>query len=120
MLDLLLPSLLLSLSALQLDIKCIADLFNPLTSLVQIINEYDVKEPRMESLTDTKVFESAHPYADDTDETHVMRAPKNAKWTLVFDSQCKTEKTHDWLKIYPSDEKMNCFADYNGSNSDWP
>lgn len=70
-------------------------------------------------------FESAHPYASNTNETIILSMPRAERITIVFDSQSATERDYDYLIFWKDDTRSERWhpeeklTGRNGSEN-WP
>jgi Ca2+-binding EF-hand superfamily protein len=95
-----------------------------LESIKKVAAVVKLSNPDYTSETKTKVFESAHNYRDDTDETIHISIPGAKSISISFDSRTVTERRHDWVKFYKKkvngELKQHVGGDYSGSSSNWP
>jgi len=90
--------------------------------------ELTVTDPRPKYLPKTTttdvelVFESSHPYADNTDKTETVEIPGAESITLTFDPQCKTENNCDYVRILKKGSDETYGPDFTGSDDgmNWP
>lgn len=64
--------------------------------------------------TVAEVYESPHNYLDNSNLTHVIRIPFAKKYTLRFDSNCKTENGCDYLECWLDEDKTNKCGRWEG------
>lgn len=63
--------------------------------------------PEIFSRSDYRVWETAHPYKDNTDHFETVRIAGAKKLVLTFDRMTSTEPPNDWLKVYAGASMKN-------------
>jgi hypothetical protein len=66
------------------------------------------------------VFESVHPYRDNTEETFEISIPGAQELTIIFDAQSRTEQNYDFLRFYKDASKSSYWGAEKYSGSTWP
>ena len=64
--------------------------------------------------TMTEIFESTHNYSDNMNLTHIVKIPFAKKYTLKFDSNCKTENGCDYLECWLDEAKSTKAGRWEG------
>jgi hypothetical protein len=63
---------------------------------------------------DVCVFESPHPYPDNSDVVHKISVPGASRLEIVFDPQSKTENNHDYVRFVLPDGRVVGDDKYTG------
>jgi hypothetical protein len=73
---------------------------------------------KLETTTVTEEIESPHPYENGANVEHKVIIEGATKYKLIFDPQCHSEETYDYLDMFTDEAKENKHARWEGSN--WP
>jgi len=68
------------------------------------------------------VFESPHPYPDNSNTMQLVEIPGAPNLTITFDPQCRTEQNYDYVYILKKESDENYGGKFTGrdSSENWP
>ena len=102
----------------KMNLDFLSKLLPALNSLIATVALFPQQQGKLAGgiTTVNDVYESSHNYADNLNITHLIQVPFCKKYTLRFDSQCKTENGCDYLELWLDENKDNKFARWEGDN----
>ncbi|CAG9327548.1 unnamed protein product [Blepharisma stoltei] len=102
------------------DINFLSKILSEIQTLIWTLHRFPAKPPILntEPKAFSQIFESEHNYKDNMNTEYLIQFPRAKKYTLIFDPQCKTENSCDYLELWTEKEKLNKLAKWTGT--DWP
>lgn len=114
----LLEGLIYSLMLSKLSLDFLSKILPLLQNLIASLAVFLSSPPKLTAGAGirTEWYESSHNYDNSMDVTHLVKIPQARKYTLLFDTQCKTENGCDYLELWTDDTKTNKIARWEGEN----
>jgi hypothetical protein len=118
MVDSVCTTVLLSVSLAKPDLHLVTNIIDQLQHFLEILNQIESEKAVVSKTTQliTEVYESEHPYPNSAALTHTVRVPGATRYTLKFDSQCKTESNYDFLELWTDHTKTQKLHRWEGAD----